>query len=102
MLEVNAGYGIVDKVTFSNGEGFVMGASRVNPSGFVTWRFKREENNNISYFWGYYFDSETKAENGLLSRVSDHMNDMKPAIKIVRETGKQINTKKYYSVKSII
>jgi len=38
MPEINAGYKIIDKVTFDNGEGFVMG---VNPSGYVTWRFKR-------------------------------------------------------------
>jgi len=99
MSEINAGYKIIDKVMFNNGEGFVMA---VNPSGYVTWRFKKEESNNISYFWGHYFDSESKAENDLLSRVSSHMDDMKPIIKIVREVEEQVNIKKYYSVKSII
>lgn len=68
----NAGYEITDSLHIGKYE-FVIGQNNSSPPMFVTWMCR----NGNDYFWGHYVESREAAEEDLLLRASQELEQQK-------------------------
>ena len=64
----NDKYIITDSIHIGETE-FVIGAHEKDPSRFVTWACKNEND----YFWGHYLNSREAAERDLVARCQEQI-----------------------------